>query len=136
MRKCYRLPLNVSNLFGVCRCNRFQTTEGYSNLDRITGNYNNKLHSSVLKGYSAYRKTGKNKVNIFEKKCIFESKRTPKKNGARRNNIGISGFISAFKMTVSVLKVTTLVLQLCRSKNLAVHQPCTPSISLRTKVQT
>jgi len=72
VRKCYRLPLKVSKLFGVCRCNWFQTTEGYSNWGLIKVNYNSNLHSSVLKGYSVYQKglitlTGKNRVNIFEK---------------------------------------------------------------------
>jgi len=32
VRKCYRRPPNVSKLFGVCRCNWFQATEGYSSL--------------------------------------------------------------------------------------------------------
>jgi len=72
MRKCYRLTLNVSKLFGVYVCNLFQKTEGYSSLGLIKLNYNTNLHSSVLKGYSVYRKglitlTGKNSVSIFEK---------------------------------------------------------------------
>jgi hypothetical protein len=84
----------VSKLFGVCRYNRLQTTEGYSNLGRITGNYNRNLHSSVLKGYSCVSK-GINNFNWekYLKNAFLNLKGLPRQMVPERVILELQGLL-------------------------------------------